>query len=147
MADTTLSRPDLLRRVPSVTYRGRTVECEAGATLRDVLLEAGETPHNGRARALNCRGHGTCGTCAVSLRPVDGDADGGRNAGEDGEDRETADGARVVSEVDRRERARLSFPPHDPASGLRLSCRTRVYGDVRVEKHPGFWGQHVEREG
>lgn len=105
--------------VPTVEFRGREIECEPGAILRDVLLEAGETPHNGRADALNCRGHGTCGTCAVA---VDGD----------------------VSDVTRRERLRLSGPPHDPDAGLRLACRTRVYGDVTVRKFPGFWGQHAD---
>jgi ferredoxin len=112
------------------------VECAEGAVLRDVLLEVGETPHNGGSRTLNCRGHGTCGTCAVSVDAAP--ADGG-----DGEARGTE---RVVNEPGRRERVRLSVPPHDSASGLRLSCQTRVYGDVVVEKHPGLWGQHVDRE-
>jgi len=42
------------------------------------------------------------------------------------------------------ERRRLAFPPHDPDSGLRLACQTRVRGDLTVTKHQGFWGQHVE---
>lgn len=107
--------------MPTVTYRGAEVECEEGAVLRDVLLAAGLTPHNGAADSLNCRGFGTCGTCAVA---VDGDAD-------------------AVSEPTARERRRLSFPPHDPDSGLRLACQTEVYGDIAVEKGDGFWGQHV----
>jgi ferredoxin len=104
--------------MPTVHFRDREVDCERGAVLRDVLLDAGLTPHNGRADRLNCRGHGSCGTCAVA---VDG---------------ETTD--RTV-----RERARLRVPPHDPGSGLRLACQTRVLGDLTVEKHAGFWGQHV----
>jgi ferredoxin len=117
--------------VPTVTYRGRTVACEAGAILREVLLDAGETPHGGGSRTLNCRGHGTCGTCAVAVAPASENGDGSGHE-------------RIVSDVGRREHARLSVPPHDPDSGLRLACRTRVYGDVVVEKHPGFWGQHVD---
>jgi ferredoxin len=117
--------------VPTVTYRGRTVACEAGAILREVLLDAGETPHGGGSRTLNCRGHGTCGTCAVAVAPASENGDGPGHE-------------RIVSDVGRREHARLSVPPHDPDSGLRLACRTRVYGDVVVEKHPGFWGQHVD---
>ncbi|MFC6825881.1 2Fe-2S iron-sulfur cluster-binding protein [Halopelagius fulvigenes] len=105
--------------MPVVNYRGKEIECERGAVLRDVLLDAGETPHNGRSRLLNCRGHATCGTCAVAV---------------EGE----------VSDPGTRERGRLSAPPHDADSGLRLACRTRVLGDVTVTKHPGFWGQNVE---
>lgn len=105
--------------VPTIYYRGREIECEDGAVLRDALEDAGETPHNGRADLLNCRGMATCGTCAVA---VDGD----------------------VSERNDQERRRLSFPPHDLDDGLRLACQTRVHGDVAVTKHDGFWGQHVD---
>ena len=127
--------------MPTVTYRGRTVACEAGAILREVLLDAGETPHNGGSRTLNCRGHGSCGTCAVAVSPAPASASASASEDGDGPGRE-----RIVSDVGRRERARLSVPPHDPDSGLRLACRTRVYGDVVVEKRPGFWGQHVDGE-
>jgi len=106
--------------MPTVEFRGREVECEAGAVLRDVLLDAGSSPHNGRADALNCRGSGTCGTCAVA---VDGET-----------------GPRT-----RREAWRLDFPPHDAGRGLRLACQTTVEGDLTVRKYPGFWGQHVDR--
>ncbi|WP_101297868.1 2Fe-2S iron-sulfur cluster-binding protein [Halegenticoccus soli] len=105
--------------MPTVTYRGEEIECEEGAVLRDALLGAGESPHNGRSKRLNCGGHATCGTCAVE---VDG----------------------PVSEMGSRERRRLSLPPHSLDSGLRLSCQTRVLGDVTVTKHGGFWGQRVE---
>ncbi|WP_224269301.1 2Fe-2S iron-sulfur cluster-binding protein [Haloprofundus salinisoli] len=107
--------------MPTVQFRGREIDCEEGAVLRDVLLAAGLSPHNGRARRLNCRGRATCGTCAVE---VDG----------------------KVSEMISRERRRLSLPPHSLDSGLRLSCQTRVEGDVRVRKHEGLWGQHVDSE-
>ena len=107
--------------MPTIEFEDRKIECDEGAVLRDALLEAGETPHNGLADTLNCRGMATCGTCAVS---VDGD----------------------VSERSGAERRRLSVPPHDPESGLRLACQTDVYGDVTVTKHDGFWGQHVDEE-
>lgn len=107
--------------MPTVTVGDRTIDCEEGAILRDVLQRAGESPHNGRATLLNCRGHGSCGTCAVEV-------------------------AGAVSDPTRRERTRLSVPPHDPESGLRLACQVRVEGDVTVRKYPGFWGQHTERE-
>jgi ferredoxin len=105
--------------MPTVQFRDQEIDCEDGAVLRDVLLEAGLSPHNGTASVLNCHGHGTCGTCAVAV-----------------------EGA--VSEKTTMERRRLSIPPHDPDDGLRLSCQTRVLGDCSVEKHSGFWGQHVE---
>lgn len=104
--------------MPTVTFRGQEIECETGATLRDVLLEAGLSPHNGRADLLNCGGHGTCGTCAVEV------------AGD-------------VSAPGRQEKLRLSVPPHDADAGLRLACQTRVQGNVTVKKYPGFWGQHT----
>jgi ferredoxin len=105
--------------MPTIEFDGREIECDEGAILRDALLAAGESPHNGASRTLNCGGHATCGTCAVA---VDG----------------------PVSDMDSRERRRLSFPPHSLDSGLRLACRTRVRGDVVMTKYDGFWGQHVE---
>ena len=105
--------------MPTVTYDGTEIDCERGVTLRDRLIEAGFLPHNGQAERLNCRGHGTCGTCAVA---IEGDA----------------------SSPTARERWRLDFPPHDATDGLRLACQTTVEGDLVVEKYPGFWGQHTE---
>jgi len=106
--------------MPTVTVDGQEIECETGAILRDVLREADLSPHNGRAETLNCRGHGSCGTCAVAV-------------------------SGAASEPTRRETVRLSVPPHDPDDGLRLACQTRIQGDVTVEKHPGFWGHHAEQ--
>jgi ferredoxin len=132
--------------MPTVTFHGREIACESGARLRDVLLDAGESPHDDGADLLNCRGHGTCGTCAVEiLFAGDGSAPDEGDEG-DATSGEADGGASPVSEVGTRERARLSFPPHDLDAGLRLSCRTRVYGDVLVRKYPGFWGQHVDRD-
>ncbi|QDG53912.1 (2Fe-2S)-binding protein [Persicimonas caeni] len=108
--------------MPKVEFNGHLIECEAGERLRDVLLRAGETPHNDNAQWLNCRGFGTCGTCAVEI--VEG----------------------TVGEKTARERWRLDFPPHDPSSGLRLACQIRVEDDLKVTKYPGFWGQHTDEE-
>jgi ferredoxin len=105
----------------TVRFRNTEIECEEGALLRDVLLDAGLSPHNGRADSLNCHGFGTCGTCAVEVEGP-------------------------VSEPTSRERRRLNFPPHSPDAGLRLSCQTRVQGDVTVRKYEGFWGQHTDGE-
>ncbi len=107
------------QRMPTVTVDGRTVTCAVGDQLRDVLLGVdGYSPHNDATQVANCGGNGLCGTCAVG---VDG----------------------PVDEMGDRERRRLSLPPHDAESGLRLACRTHVEGDVTVRKHDGLWGQHV----
>jgi ferredoxin len=107
--------------MPTITYEGADIECEAGATLRDALKSAGLSPHNGSADLLNCRGHATCGTCAVV---VEGDES-------------------AVSERNASERRRLSIPPHEREENLRLACQTEVYDDVTVEKGDGFWGQRT----
>lgn len=59
-------------------------------TVRDMMHERGYTPYNGAANVINCRGLGTCGTCAVEVEVVDGPG---------------------VSKQNWKERARLSFPP------------------------------------
>lgn len=106
--------------MPTVTFAGETIECEEGAELREALLEAGLSPHNGKSNYLNCGGRAICGTCAVE---IEGETDG---MGED-------------------ERQRLSKWPHDLDSGLRLACQTHVEGDLTVRKHGGFWGQDVDQ--
>jgi len=103
--------------MPTVKAQGKTLTCDRGANLRQVLMEHGVEVYNGAAKNLNCHGLGTCGTCAVAVQ---------------GE----------VSEPGWREKARLSLPPHSPSRGLRLSCQTQVLGDVEVTKYEGFWGQN-----
>lgn len=101
--------------MPKITFEGRTFECEPGVSLRDALRREGLSPHDGRARWLNCTGIGSCGTCAVEVH---------------GE----------VGPKTAMERWRLDFPPHDASSGLRLACQVRVEHDLVVIKHGGFWG-------
>ncbi|MEL6181385.1 MAG: 2Fe-2S iron-sulfur cluster-binding protein [Myxococcota bacterium] len=103
--------------MPTIHYKDKTITCDVGANLRRVLLDADLSPHNGESRWFNCKGFGTCGTCAVEI-----------------------DGA--VSQETRLEQWRLDFPPHVRASGLRLACQCQVLGDLKLTKHPGFWGQH-----
>jgi ferredoxin len=110
--------PRYVVSVPTVCFGGETIEVPTGTTLRTALLEAGLTPHNGRARWLNCKGLGSCGTCAVE---IEGDA----------------------GDLTVMERWRLDFPPHERSHGLRLACQVRVHADLAVTKHPGFWGQDV----
>jgi ferredoxin len=104
-----------------IRFEDRTLECPEGANLRVVLLRARVPLYTRVARAVNCRGHGTCGTCAVH---VEGEA----------------------SERTEAEKRRPRFPPHTPEAGLRLACQCSVLGDVTVTKYSGIWGQHVTDE-
>ena len=90
---------------------------QRGELLRTALLRRGLSPHNNNSQLINCRGLGTCGTCAVEVR-----------------------GAVEPAEASQRERLRLSFPPHELRPKLRLACQCRVHGDVVVSKFEGFWG-------
>jgi ferredoxin len=105
--------------MPTIEFQGRSTDCSAGETVRAVLLQSGQSPHNGRANTINCRGHGSCGTCAVA---IEGD----------------------VTEPTARETTRLAVPPHTSTDGLRLACQARVRGNLVVHKFPGFWGQHTD---
>lgn len=78
------------------------MQAASGTTLRTALLTGGVTPHNGRATLINCRGLGTCGTCAVEVvGPVQ------------------------PQEWTAQEQLRLNFPPHGPQGNrrLRLACQ------------------------
>lgn len=93
-----------------------------GELLRTALLRRGVSPHNGNSKLINCRGLGTCGTCAVWLG----------NASD-------------VSPKKTKETLRLGLPPHGPESAKRrLACQCTVLGDVYIKKYDGFWGQDTE---
>lgn len=104
--------------MPIISFGGQEIECESGALLRTVLHQHDLSPHNGQSRWLNCKGFGTCGTCAVVV---------------EGE----------VSSLTKVERWRLQFPPHQPHPNLRLACQCKVLGDVQLRKGEGFWGQRL----
>ncbi len=102
--------------MPRMTAQGKTFECDRGTNLRQVLLKNGVALHNGQSKIINCKGIGTCGTCAVQV---------------EGE----------VSAPQWKETARRSLPPHSLEQDRRLACQTCVLGDVKVTKFDGFWGQ------
>jgi len=108
----------ILSPMPTIKYNGFLLNCAIGDNLRSVLKRNGLPPYNGSARMLNCRGLGTCGTCAVEIKGK-------------------------VSPKTGVEKWRLNFPPHKEANGLRLACQCKVLGDVEVKKHDGFWGERV----
>lgn len=107
--------------MPEIHFAGQTIHSEEGANLRKVLLDHKLPLYNGAARAIHCRGLGTCGTCAVR---IDG----------------------PVSEKTAFERWRLQFPPHHEEDGLRLACQCRVLGDIEVKKYDGLWGHETSSE-
>ena len=107
--------------MPTVEYQGQRLEVRAGQRLRAAIHAAGLTPHNGQSRWLNCKGFGTCGTCAVRVRA-----------------------ATPLPPPAGVEAWRLGFPPHRREAGLRLACQVVVDRDLVVEKAPGFWGQRTD---
>ncbi|MFB2978264.1 hypothetical protein [Microseira sp. BLCC-F43] len=55
--------------MPKVTAQGKTVTWEVGANLRQVLRQNKIDLYNGQAKSINCRGSGSCGTCALTRSP------------------------------------------------------------------------------
>lgn len=102
--------------MPKITAQGKTIDCELGANLREVLLENGIDLYNGASSVINCHGLGTCGTCAVAI-------------------------SGTVSEMGWREKARLSVFPHSVDRARRLACQVQVLDDIQVTKFDEFWGQ------
>ena len=111
-----------------------------GELLRTAALRRGLTsPHNGRANWINCRGLGTCGTCAVEVTTTN-HSDNNNNH---------PSPKNWLPPPNTMERTRLSLPPGHGANNadrLRLACQVVVRGDLTVRKYAGFWGQHC-REG
>ncbi|MBS4061278.1 MAG: (2Fe-2S)-binding protein [Bacteroidetes bacterium] len=104
--------------MPIVEFDGKSIDCEIGENLRQVLVDHNLALHNGSSKIFNCRGLGTCGTCSVKINGK-------------------------VSKMTTVEKTRLSFPPHCISRGLRLACQIKVLGNLKVEKGAGFWGQEI----
>lgn len=103
-------------------FRGHTWSVKEGTNLRKALLEKGLSPHNGASQQLNCKGLGTCGTCALEMEGS-------------------------VPAPKGRELWRLNFPPHQREQPLRLACQIKVESELKLTKHPGFWGQDYSESG
>ncbi|GLC69309.1 hypothetical protein PLESTF_000814200 [Pleodorina starrii] len=108
------------RSTVRIQFRGQEIEVARGAKLRTALLKSGLTPHSEGAVYINCRGIGSCGTCAVEIR-----------------------GAVQPPAWTTAERLRLNFPPHAPPNNgrLRLACQVACMGDLQVVKYDKFWGE------
>ena len=107
--------------------------------------------YNSVAKVVNCRGLGTCGTCAVAVAPAEplvgaeiSFAPGGCDKAEPS----------PLAKASWRERTRLSLPPHSAANTaehqLRLACQCRFENnnpppatELVVTKHGGIWGHRL----
>ncbi|KAJ8909008.1 hypothetical protein NDN08_005707 [Rhodosorus marinus] len=114
----------------TVTFKGQkiAVNSEPGkwTSMRTILIRSGVSPHNGQSSWFNCRGLGTCGTCAV----------------------EVVSGEVLPAKRSYREDMRLKFPPHHNSDKLRLCCQMTPVdcSDIVLKKYSGMWGQNVEEE-
>lgn len=103
-----------------VQFQNKIIEVDPSKNLRDELLQAGLSPYNGSSEYLNCRGFGSCGTCALEVKGK-------------------------LSPKTRMEKWRLNFPPHKADYGLRLACQVKAQSDLSLKKHNGFWGSQLEK--
>jgi ferredoxin len=104
-----------------IRFKNKEFSCKQGENLLDVLLREELEVYNGKAKLFNCRGLGTCGTCAVAIKGK-------------------------VSSLSEIEKVRLNLPPHHLSNGLRLACQCKVLGNLDVHKLEGFWGHQIEEE-
>jgi ferredoxin len=101
----------------SVTYNGKQITCSQGQNLRRILIDNGLTPHNHESKYINCKGLGTCGTCAVHILGA------------------------LNGKMNPIEKIRLSLPPFHSKHKLRLACQINVTSNIEVTKGDGFWGE------
>jgi ferredoxin len=116
--------------MPKVIAQGQTIECSSKTNLRSCLLRNGVDLYNGGAKVINCRGIGSCGTCAVH---IEGESFAGEAA--------PANVSGDINPPNWKDKTRRSLPPHSPNRELRLACQVQILGDIKVTKYDGFWGQ------
>ncbi len=54
-------------KMPKILAQGKTIECKQGSNLRKILLQNSINLYNDGTKVINCRGIGSCGTCAVKV--------------------------------------------------------------------------------
>eukprot|EP00960_Hanusia_phi_P053831 762474-Hanusia_phi.AAC.3 len=104
-----------------VEYKGERVRVKDGELLRSALLRSSLSPHNRLAQTVNCRGLGTCGTCAVRV-----------------------EGEVAPATWNGMEKARLHFPPYSANNNklLRLACQVDPAAMPKAEQEQ----QEMEQE-
>ncbi|MEN3039312.1 MAG: 2Fe-2S iron-sulfur cluster-binding protein [Candidatus Kryptonium sp.] len=108
---------------------GRSIEVPKGSNLRKVALKAGINVYKGINQALNCQGHGLCGTCRVEI--IQGDKN-------------------VNSKTPKEEWVLKGkfLIAHKVKPNLRLSCQVKVEDDIVVLTMPDYEidkGETMER--
>lgn len=103
------------------------IEVPAGANLREESLKAGVAVYSGVNKYLNCYGLGSCGTCRVLIK---------------NDTMKNASPKRWKEKL----RLALSWFAIGAEKEVRLSCQTRVNGDIEVYTRPewnlsGQWGK------
>jgi ferredoxin len=94
------------------------IEVPEGANLREEAMKAGIQVYPGVNKYLNCFGNATCGTCKVLIKK------GMENTG-------------PKSFMEKVTLFRM-FSAIGHENEMRLSCQTRVNGDIEVETQPDF---------
>jgi len=111
--------------MPTVKFVNEKIEFQVpeGANLRAEAKNAGIQVYSGVNKALNCHGLGLCGTCRVTI----------------------VKGIENASPMGLKENFTFHNPFPDPRTclafignekNMRLSCQTRVMGDMEVVTHP-----------
>jgi len=110
--------------MPTVRFVNEKIEIQVpqGANLRKEALAAGVGVYSGIHKVLHCPGLGACGSCRVMITK----------------------GIENASAMGMIEKLRFHAPIPDPAtmayigneSNMRLSCQTRVMGDMEVKTKP-----------
>jgi ferredoxin len=119
-------RNGIFTAMPSIKFvkEKRTIEVPEGANLRQAARQEGVEVYPGLHKTFNCQGMGMCCSCRMQIKK----------------------GAENVSKQGFWEKLNLLNPLNpfgffsslDDESEIRLSCQTKVLGDVEVETKPEF---------
>lgn len=102
--------------MPKVTFtkEKKTIDAPAGATLRNLMLDAEISPYRGITKLLNCHGDGNCKTCKVKIQP------------------EANVSPRTQAELPRARGSIFQIIDRRDLKGWRLSCQVKIRGDIEV---------------
>jgi 2Fe-2S ferredoxin len=106
--------------MPKITFVSEKLEIEVpqGANLRNEAMKAGIEVYQGMDRYVNCFGHGSCGTCRVTVKK------GMENLSPKGT-MENFTLWRMLSVIGREDETRLA-------------CQCNVHGDCTVQTKPAL---------